>query len=541
MKITFLGAAHEVTGSCTLVEACGYKFIIDCGMEQGADIYENSDLPISPAALDFVFLTHAHIDHSGKLPLLSKNGFKGKVFTTRATKDLCNIMLSDSAHIQETEAIWKNRRAKRSGNEEYTPMYTIEDVNAIMKCFEPFDYNNVVQIADGITVEFFDAGHLLGSSSIKLVIKEGSVTKKIVFSGDVGSRERPLLSDPKAPDEADIVVIESTYGDRTREPSKGGYEERLASIIESTLSKGGNVVIPSFAVGRTQELLYMIRRIKERNLTRINFPVWLDSPLAIEATNIYNGTLSGYYDEETISLLEKGINPISFDKLFVAVSSDESKQINLDSTPKVIISASGMCEAGRIRHHLKYNLWRPESTILFVGYQVEGTVGRRLLDGAKYISLFGEEIRVAARIEKLEGFSGHADREALVEWISSIKNKPELVYVNHGADTVCDDFSQLVSSSLGINSVAPYSGDSFDLITGEKLTEGNRERIKKLSRGKNKVKTTSIAWSKLYSAGMRLMNIIEGSKGRKNKDIAELTNKINAICEKQESLLRKRR
>ena len=541
MKITFLGAAHEVTGSCTLVEACGYKFIIDCGMEQGADIYENSDLPISPAALDFVFLTHAHIDHSGKLPLLSKNGFKGKVFTTRATKDLCNIMLSDSAHIQETEAIWKNRRAKRSGNEEYTPMYTIEDVNAIMKCFEPFDYNNVVQIADGITVEFFDAGHLLGSSSIKLVIKEGSVTKKIVFSGDVGSRERPLLSDPKAPDEADIVVIESTYGDRTREPSKGGYEERLASIIESTLSKGGNVVIPSFAVGRTQELLYMIRRIKERNLTRINFPVWLDSPLAIEATNIYNGTLSGYYDEETISLLEKGINPISFDKLFVAVSSDESKQINLDSTPKVIISASGMCEAGRIRHHLKYNLWRPESTILFVGYQVEGTVGRRLLDGAKYISLFGEEIRVAARIEKLDGFSGHADREALVEWLSSIKNKPELVYVNHGADTVCDDFSQLVSSSLGISSVAPYSGDSFDLITGEKLTEGNRERIKKLSRDKNKVKTTSIAWSKLYSAGMRLINIIEGSKGRKNKDIAELTNKINAICEKQESLLRKRR
>ena len=541
MKITFLGAAHEVTGSCTLIEACGYKFIIDCGMEQGADIYENSDLPVSPAELDFVFLTHAHIDHSGKLPLLSKNGFSGKVYATRATKDLCGIMLADSAHIQETEAIWKNRRAKRSGADEYTPLYTIEDVNAIMKCFSPFDYYETFQIADGITAEFFDAGHLLGSSSIKLTITEGNVTKKIVFSGDVGSVERPLLSDPKAPNEADIVVLESTYGDRIREASKGGYEQRLANIIDQTLSKGGNVVIPSFAVGRTQELLYMLRRIKEQNLARINFPVWLDSPLAIEATNIYNGTLSNYYDKETVSLLERGINPISFDKLYVAVSSDESKQINLDSTPKVIISASGMCEAGRIRHHLKYNLWRPESTILFVGYQVEGTVGRRLLDGAKYISLFGEEIRVSARIEKLEGFSGHADREALVEWLSSIKNKPELVYVNHGADTVCDDFSQSISLSLGIKAVAPYSGDSFDLITGESIFEGNRERIKKINHNKNKVKTASFAWSKLYSAGMRLMNVIERSRGRKNKDIADLTNRINAICEKQESLLRKRR
>lgn len=539
MKVTFLGAAHEVTGSCTLLEACGYKILVDCGMEQGPDIYENSELPVPPADIDFVFLTHAHIDHSGKLPLLSKNGFRGRVYSTTATRDLCAIMLADSAHIQETEAIWKNRRAKRSGEDGYTPMYTTEDVGSLMKLFSPADYGKTVVPAAGISAVFFDAGHLLGSSSIKITITEGETVRKLIFSGDVGTFGRPLLSDPVMPDEADVVVIESTYGDRVREAAAEDYEKRFAEIIDETMAKGGNVVIPSFAVGRTQELLYMIRRIKEQKLTRRDFPVWLDSPLAIEATNIYSGTLRDYYDADTTDLIDRGINPIGFPNLHVAVSSDESKLINSDPTPKVILSASGMCEAGRVRHHLKYNLWRQESTVLFAGYQVEGTLGRKLLEGAPYVNLFGEEVKVLARIEKLEGISGHADKNLLIEWLKSIKKRPEQVYVNHGADEVCDGFAETVRNVLGINAVAPYSGDSFDLVTGEAVAVGNRRKIKSGGYTEKK-RTSSAVWSRLYAAGVRLMNIIERSRNGKSKELAALTNRINAICDKQEKELRKK-
>ncbi len=539
MKVTFLGAAHEVTGSCTLLEACGYKILVDCGMEQGPDIYENSELPVPPADIDFVFLTHAHIDHSGKLPLLSKNGFRGKVYSTVATRDLCAIMLADSAHIQETEAIWRNRRAKRSGEDGYTPMYTTEDVGSLMKLFSPVDYGKTIDPGSGISAVFFDAGHLLGSSSIKITVTEGETVRKLIFSGDIGTFGRPLLSDPVMPDEADIVVIESTYGDRVREAVTENYEKRFAEIIDETMTKGGNVVIPSFAVGRTQELLYMIRRIKEKKLTRRDFPVWLDSPLAIEATNIYSGTLRSYYDADTMALIDKGINPIGFPDLHIAVSSDESKLINSDPAPKVIISASGMCEAGRVRHHLKYNLWRPESTVLFVGYQVEGTLGRKLLEGAPYVNLFGEEVKVLARIEKLDGISGHADKNLLIEWLKSIKKRPEQVYVNHGADGVCDGFAETVRNVLGIDAVAPYSGDSFDLVTGEAVATGSRRKIKS-SGYTEKKRASSAVWSRLYAAGVRLMNIIERSRHGKSKELAALTNRINAICDKQEKELRKK-
>ncbi len=532
MKVTFFGAAHEVTGSCTLLEACGCKLLVDCGMEQGADIYENSELSVPPAQIDFVFLTHAHIDHSGKLPLLSKNGFRGSVYSTVATRDLCAIMLADSAHIQETEAIWKNRRAKRSGEAGYEPMYTTEDVKTLMKHFSPTDYGRTVEVTKGITAEFFDAGHLLGSASILITVTEEGKTKRLLFSGDIGTSERPLLNDPSMPPEADIVVIESTYGDRERRTVSVDHERFLADIIEETIGKGGNVVIPSFAVGRTQELLYMLRHIKERKMTRCEFPVWLDSPLAIEATNIYSATLRDYYDSEAAALIAKGINPIGFRDLHVAVSSDESKAINADPTPKVIISASGMCEAGRIRHHLKYNLWRPESTVLFVGYQVEGTMGRRLLDGAGYVNLFGEEIRVLARIERLEGFSGHADRNMLIDWLRSMKKPPERVYVNHGDDEVCDGFAEVVRQTLGIEAIAPYSGDSFDLLTGETVAAGSRRRIKRASAERKR--TASAAWSRLYAAGMRLMNLIERSRGAKTKELAAFTDRINALCDKQE-------
>lgn len=537
MKITFLGAAHEVTGSCALLEACGKKILIDCGMEQGPDIYENSEIPVPPSSIDFVFLTHAHIDHSGKLPLLAKNGFCGSVYATTATYDLCAIMLADAAHIQESEAAWKNRRAQRSGEEGYTPMYTLDDVHELMPQFRVTDYGKTVEPCKGISAVFYDAGHLLGSASIKISVTENGETHHIVFSGDVGTPSRPLLCRPNVPDEADALIIESTYGDSLRSPQPKDLEQRLAEIIDRTITGGGNVVIPSFAVGRTQELLYMLRRIKEQQLALTDFPVYLDSPLAIEATNIYKDTLQEYFDEETKDLLAKGINPIGFNGLHLTVTSDDSKKINADPVPKVIISASGMCEAGRIRHHLKHNLWRPECTVLFVGYQVEGTLGRRLLDGVRYVNLFGEEVRVSARIENLEGISAHADMYQLIDWISAMKKRPARIYVNHGADGVCDSFAKTVNERLGIEATAPYSGDAFDPVIGAQVAVGSRRKV---SHGDYERKGRSSAvWIKLHAAGMRLMGIIERSRNCKSKDLTVLTNRINALCDKQEKEIKK--
>ena len=537
MKITFLGAAHEVTGSCTLLEACGKKILIDCGMEQDPDIYENSEIPVPPSSIDFVFLTHAHIDHSGKLPLLAKNGFGGSVYATTATHDLCAIMLADAAHIQESEAVWKNRRAKRSGEEGYTPMYTLDDVHKLMPQFRVTDCGKTVEPCKGISAVFYDAGHLLGSASIKISVTENGKTHHIVFSGDVGTPSRPLLCRPNVPDEADTLIIESTYGDSLRPPQPKDLEQRLAEIIDRTITGGGNVVIPSFAVGRTQELLYMLRRIKEQQLALTDFPVYLDSPLAIEATNIYKDTLQEYFDEETKCLLAKGINPIGFNGLHLTVTSDDSKKINADPVPKVIISASGMCEAGRIRHHLKHNLWRPECMILFVGYQVEGTLGRRLLDGVRYVNLFGEEVRVSARIENLEGISAHADMYQLIDWISAMKKLPARIYVNHGADGVCDSFAKTVNERLGVEATAPYSGDAFDPVIGAQVAVGSRRKV---SHGDYERKGRSSAvWIKLHAAGMRLMGIIERSRNCKSKDLTVLTNRINALCDKQEKEIKK--
>lgn len=537
MKLTFLGAAHEVTGSCTLLEACDKKILIDCGMEQGPDIYENSELPVPPAAIDFVFLTHAHIDHSGKLPLLTKNGFRGNVYATTATHDLCAIMLADAAHIQETEAVWKNRRAQRSGEEGYTPMYTLDDVEKLMPQFRVTDYKKAVKPCDGISAVFYDAGHLLGSASIKVSVTENGATHHLVFSGDVGTPNRPLLCRPNVPDEADTLIIESTYGDCLRPPKPKDLEQRLAEIIDRTITGGGNVVIPSFAVGRTQELLYMLRRIKKQQLALSDFPVYLDSPLAIEATNIYKETLRSYFDEETNELLDRGVNPIGFEGLHLSVTRDDSKKINADPMPKVIISASGMCEAGRIRHHLKHNLWRPECTILFVGYQVEGTLGRRLLDGVRYVNLFGEDVKVSADIENLEGISAHADMYQLTDWIASMKKRPKRVYVNHGSDGICDSFAKTVTERLGIEATAPYSGDAFDPIIGAQLAVGSR---KKVSHGDYERKGRSSAiWSKLHAAGMRLMGIIDLSRGCRSKELAILTNRINTLCDKQEKEIKK--
>lgn len=531
MRLTFLGAAHEVTGSCYYLEACGKHILIDCGMEQGKDTYENQEIPILSAQIDAVLLTHAHMDHSGKLPLLVNEGFHGNIHATSATSALCNIMLRDSAHIQLAEAEWKNRKGKRSGEIYAQPIYNMEDAINTLRLFVSHEYNEKYKLFDGIEVRFTDVGHLLGSASIELWITEDGVTKKIVFSGDIGNSNQPLINDPQLIKEADYVVMESTYGDRSHGESPD-YIKELSQIIQSTFDRGGNVVIPSFAIGRTQVLLYYIRKIKDEKLVtgHGNFKVYVDSPLAVEATQIFHEYMTGYFDKDAMELVEKGINPLSFPGLSTSITSDESKAINFDEEPKVIISAAGMCDAGRIRHHLKHNLWRADSTILFVGHQSVGTLGRIILDGATEVKLFGETIQVAARVHQLSGVSGHADKEGLIRWLKGFEKKPAHVFVTHGDTQVCDIFTNYLRNELGYKADAPYSGTVYDLGINECVQEGKiipvEERVSAAS------KASDTVFDRLVQAGKRLAAVIQNNKGGANKDLAKFMGQINSLCDK---------
>ncbi|MBE5795412.1 MAG: MBL fold metallo-hydrolase [Clostridiales bacterium] len=551
MKLTFLGAAHEVTGSRFLLEACGKNIMIDYGMEQGSDLYENTPLPMTEGSLDAVLLTHAHIDHSGYLPLLYKNGFRGHVYATEPTTDLCKIMLLDSAHIQESDAEYKNRKNQRSGKPLVEPLYTQEHALGVHSQFMPCRYNDSVDIFDGITIRMVDVGHLLGSAAIEVTVREGDDEKILVFSGDIGNIRQPLLRDPIPMHRADYVIMESTYGDRTHGPTPD-YIGNLTEIIQSTLDKGGNVVIPSFAVGRTQELLYFIRHIKQNGLIKghDHFPVYVDSPLAVEATNVFKENTYECADEETLELLKQGINPIACPDLHLSITADDSKALNVDKEPKVIISSSGMCDAGRIRHHLKHNLWRPECTVLFVGYQSNGTLGRSLVDGAKQVKLFGEPIEVNARIDVLAGKSGHADQNGLINWVNAFSPKPKQVFVVHGEDGVTDTFAKLIADQYGHTAVAPYNGESWDLTNLRKLNEGNRQRIQKMqkevaaadaqpansspshqeksqgSKQQKKQENVSQTYAQLLVAMDKLQDVVERMKNRSRKDQGKLTNYI---------------
>ena len=524
MKLTFLGATHEVTGSCYYLEACGKKILVDYGMEQGQDLYENAPMPVSASEIDMVLLTHAHIDHSGLLPLLCKEGFQGQIFSTGGTASLCRIMLLDSAHIQEFEAEWKNRKAERAGRQQVEPLYSRIDAENAIKCFVSVEYEQEKIIAEGITIRFVDAGHLLGSSSIEVTITEDGVTKKIIFSGDIGNTNQPLISDPVYLKGADYVVI------------------------------------PSFAVGRTQEMLYFIRQIKQEGLVygHDGFQVWVDSPLAIEATNIFRERMNDDFDKEAMELLRQGINPIGFEGLKVAVTSEESKAINDDKQPKIIISASGMCDAGRIKHHLKHNLWREESTVLFVGYQAVGTPGRAIVDGADSVKLFGEEIEVRAEICQLPGVSGHADDVGLMAWIKAMEERPKMVFVTHGEDKVTEFFRDRLINELGLNAYAPFSGTRFDLASGTFEVEAEPVPIEKdeaqarqavrqdggaqvrpvvkgedgLKRISSKNKKAIHAYARLTAAGERLLSVIRHNEGGANKDINKLTEEILRLCDK---------
>ena len=538
MKLMFLGADHEVTGSCHYIEACGKSILLDCGMEQGRDTYENQEIPVAAGRIDYVFLSHAHIDHSGLLPLLHKNGFQGQIYATEATTDLCRIMLLDSAHIQEFEAQWRNRKNKRAGKAPFEPLYTTEDAMAVMEHFVPCDYMKEVEVCEGVKIRFTDVGHLLGSSSIEIWLTENGVSKKIVFSGDIGNINQPIIHDPRYTTEADYVIMESTYGDRyhTAPPD---YVAELAGQIQQTFDRGGNLVIPSFAVGRTQEMLYFIREIKERRLVHGHdgFKVYVDSPLAIEATRVFAENYLDCYDTAAMALVQKGINPLTFQGLEVAVTPDDSMAINFDKSPKVIISASGMCEAGRIRHHLKHNLWRPECTILFVGYQAIGTLGRNIIEGEKEVRLFGETITVNAHIEELAGVSGHADKKGLLNWVNHFEKKPERVFVVHGEDLVCEDFTKCLKEEYGYNAFAPYSGACFDLAANQMISEGVKIPVapKELPRGhaaSEGGKRAMYLANQLDLANKRLQHIINLNKGGTNRDMEKLLKQINDLCDK---------
>ena len=531
MELMFIGAAHEVTGSCHYLKVGNKHILVDYGMEQGVNYFENAGLPVDSAMIDYVFLTHAHVDHSGYLPLLYSRGFRGEIFMTQASAELCSIMLRDCAHIQMQEAEWKNRKAKRSAKvAAVEPLYTMEDADGAIKRIVPCPYDEEIEVDEGIKIRFTDIGHLLGSSSIEVWATEDGITKKLVFSGDIGNVNQPLIKDPAYTEEADYVIMESTYGDRYHSVERPDYVTELAAIIQETFDRGGNVVIPSFAVGRTQEMLYFLRQIKEQKLIQRHegFEVYVDSPLAVEATGIFHHNIYTCFDEEAMELVNRGINPIAFPGLRLSITSEESKAINFDMTPKVILSASGMCEAGRIRHHLKHNLWRPECTILFVGYQAVGTLGRMLVDGVDEVRLFGETIEVRATIQKLVGISGHADKSGLIKWIQGFTKKPKKVFVVHGEDGVCKSFTNCLIDEYGINAYAPYSGTRFDVIRGEFIREMGAIPLAQ----KPKARHASEVFARLLAAGQRLMVVIGRNEGGANKDLAKFADQINSLCDK---------
>ena len=487
MKITFLGATKTVTGSNYLIEAAGKKFLVDCGMWQGkAELEEENyqEFEYDPKEIDFMLLTHAHIDHSGRIPKLYKEGYRNKIYAHKATCDLCTIMLPDSGHIQEQESTWKNRKRMRKGEEPREPIYTAEDALKCLQIFEPVQYDEIIDITPEIHARFNDAGHMLGSSIIELWVEEDGKRIKTVFTGDLGNNDIPLLSEPTMIEDADYLVMESTYGSRLHMRNDNKAEDFL-NIVSETLDNGGTVVIPSFAVGRTQEILYEIDKLKDirkdeefrrKYKTLMRTPVYVDSPLAISATEVFKENMN-LFDEETQKEISKGENPLEFPGLKFTMTADESKALNEDQTPSIIISASGMCEVGRIKHHLKHNLWNPKSTILFVGYQAPGTLGYNIVNGAKKVKIFGEEIAVNARIEYIEGYSGHADQEGLMNFIYSFIQKPKHIFLVHGEEESQEVLKSKIEEETNLPVTITNFGETFDLEETATLTHTIERKI----------------------------------------------------------------
>lgn len=487
MKITFLGATKTVTGSNFLVEAAGKKFLVDCGMYQGnTELEEENNDPFlfDPKELDFMLLTHAHIDHSGRIPKLYNEGFRKPIYAHKATCDLCSLMLPDSGHIQEMENEWKNRKRVRKGEKEREPLYTAEDAARCLEVFVPVKYDEIIDIDENIHVRFNDAGHMLGSSIIEVWAKENGREEKAVFTGDIGNNDIPLLDSPTMIEDTDYLVMESTYGSRLH-IKNDQKAEMFLDIVSETIDNGGTVVIPSFAVGRTQEILYELNKIKEKRddeefirkyRTLMKVPVYVDSPLAISATEVFKENMD-LFEEEVQKEIQSGDNPLEFPGLKFTVTADESKALNEDTKPCIIISASGMCEVGRIKHHLKHHLWKPNSTILFVGYQAPGTLGNSIVNGAKKVKIFGEEIAVNARVEYIEGYSGHADQQWLMNFIYSFEKKPKHIFLVHGEENSQEVLRDKILEETKIDVIIPDYGDVYNLANEEvQLVEKGKPR-----------------------------------------------------------------
>ncbi len=539
MNITFLGATKTVTGSNFLVEGAGKKFLVDCGMYQGkaAEEMENeAPFLYNPEEIDFMLLTHAHIDHSGRIPKLYNEGFRAPIYATKATCDLCAIMLPDSGHIQEQENEWKNNKRKRKGLKQRPPLYTAEDATKCLEVFKPVKYDEIIDIDQNIHVRFNDAGHMLGSAIIEVWVTENEKTTKAVFSGDLGNNDIPLLSEPTMIEDADYLVMESTYGDRLHVGTKDKAKVFL-DIVSETLDNGGTVVIPSFAVGRTQEILYELNMIKEERSKDPKFqeeyeklmrvPVYVDSPLAISATEVFKEN-EDLFDDETKAIMERGDNPLEFPGLKFTRTADESKALNERDEPSIIISASGMCEVGRIKHHLKHNIWNPKSTILFVGYQAPGTLGRTIVDGAKTVKIFGEEFSVRARIEYIEGYSGHADQEWLLNFVYSFIKKPKHIFLVHGEPKGQMVLKDKIVETANIPVTIPGFGEKYTLDENLKVesnyNQPGKERYLRLE-VLDRMET-------LQEEIEDMKNIIKEdmlSKERNDEDVQKINEKIKEI------------
>ena len=546
MKITFLGATRTVTGSNFLVEAVGKKFLVDCGMWQGKKEMEEenfNEFDFDPKQIDFMLLTHAHIDHSGRIPKLYNEGFRNKIYAHKATCDLCSLMLPDSGHIQEMESEWKNRKRKRRGEPERPPLYTAEEAARCLEIFEAVNYDEIIEIDENIHVRFNDAGHMLGSSIIELWVKEDGKEVKTVFTGDLGNNDIPLLDSPTMIEDADYLVMESTYGSRlhVRNDEKAKI---FLDVVSETLDKQGTVVIPSFAVGRTQEILYELNKIKENTddedferkyKTLMKAPVYVDSPLAISATEVFRENMD-LFEEDVQKEIMSGDNPLEFPGLKFTMTTDESKALNEDPTPSIIISASGMCEVGRIKHHLKHNLWNPNSTILFVGYQAPGTLGYSIVNGAKTVKIFGEEIAVNARIEYIEGYSGHADQEWLMNFIYSFITKPKHIFLVHGEEESQDVLEKKIIDETGISVTTPEYGETYEL--NDQITMTNKierkipvtlktEVISRLEKVKEELKDMDIS----VKEDMQNPDLRDEDVFRINEKIKELEKQILKVVE----------
>ena len=546
MKVTFLGATKTVTGSNFLVEGAGKKFLVDCGMYQGkAEEEQENEAPFlfNVNEIDFMLLTHAHIDHSGRIPKLYNDGYRNPIYATKATCDLCSIMLPDSGHIQEMENEWKNKKRIRKGLEPVEPMYTAEDALKSLEVFKPVKYDEIIDIDENIHVRFNDAGHMLGSAIIEIWVDEDGKTTKTVFSGDIGNNDLPLLAEPTMIEDADYLIMESTYGDRLHVGSENKAQEFL-DVVSETLEKGGTVVIPSFAVGRTQEVLYELNDIKQVKSNDEKFkekydllmktPVYVDSPLAISATEIFKKNTE-LFDEKTQEIIRSGENPLEFPGLKFTRTADESKALNESDIPSIIISASGMCEVGRIKHHLKHNIWNPNSTILFVGYQAPGTLGRQIVDGAKKVKIFGEEFSVNARIEYIEAYSGHADQQWLLNFVYSFRQRPKHIFLVHGEPNGQIVLKNKIVDSIGIPVTIPSFGEQYTL--NEELTmhkeysntvEGKQNRMRILDRIQN-----------LEEEIENMKNIVKDDISIENNTgkVDELNQQINALQEKIKEIM----